>query len=190
MKKLLTLLLILVYSQQIRAQNSEDAFGKSAVKTQSNHFIDVGIIGAGYTYEYAFANHYTVNAGTGITGSVTYTSSGWYDGNKWRYSLHPYISVEPRYYYNLQKRVRKGKSIDGNTGLFLAVQCNYIFKPIAKHNVYDDVSGFAVAPYWGLRRVWWEHLLFEFHAGLAFGWNNYNDSNVGIVLGLRLGYKF
>jgi hypothetical protein len=189
MKKILTLLLIFVCCQQMRAQNAENVFGKGAAKTQSNHFIDIGIIGAGYTYEYAFADHYTISGGVGIAGNVSYTS-GWYDGNKWRYSLHPYVSVEPRYYYNLQKRVNKGKSIDGNTGSFLAVQCNYIFKPIVKHKIYDELSGFAVAPYWGLRRVWWEHFLFEFHAGLAFGWNNFNDSNVGITLGLRLGYKF
>jgi hypothetical protein len=90
----------------------------------------------------------------------------------------------------LEKRAQRGKKTEGNTGSFLAVQCGYVFKPVKKHNVYDNVCGFAIAPYWGLRRIWWNHLLAEFHAGLAFGRNNYNYSNFGVVLGLRLGYKF
>ncbi|MDR3286412.1 MAG: hypothetical protein LBT27_03100 [Prevotellaceae bacterium] len=189
MKNIITLLLLCACFQQVQAQNDDAAFEKSMVKTESTHIVDVGWVGVGYTYEYAFAEHYTISGGAGITGYAGYTSSDFF-GNYWTYAFHPYVSIEPRYYYNLQKRVRKGKSIDGNTGSFLAVQGSYIFKPIKKHNVYGSVSTFAVAPYWGLRRIWWNHLLFEFRAGLAFGFNNYNDSNVGITLGIRLGYKF
>jgi hypothetical protein len=185
MKKTLILLLLYIGLQQTFAQNIE----KTSASTQSNHIADAGWIGASYSYEYAFADKFTVSGIAGIAGYVSYTSSDFF-GDYWSYAFHPYMAVEPRYYYNLEKRLHKGKKTDGNAGSFLAAQCGYIFKPVKKHNVYDDVCGISFAPYWGLRRIWWNHLLFEFQAGLAFGWNSYNDSKAGIRLGVRFGYKF
>ncbi|MDR1348569.1 MAG: hypothetical protein LBJ63_09130 [Prevotellaceae bacterium] len=185
MKNLLILLLVFIFCKNVCAQNEKTA------QTQSNHIIDAGFVSATYTYEHAFAKKYTISGSAGIVGTIGYRSVDYFGGsNYWYYSMHPCVIIETRYYYNLEKRVRKGKNTDGNTGSFLSVQCGYVFKPIKKHNVYDDVCGFSIAPYWGLRRIWWNHLLFEFRAGFAFGKNNYNYSDVSITLGLRLGYKF
>ncbi|MDR1552271.1 MAG: hypothetical protein LBS69_02255 [Prevotellaceae bacterium] len=188
MKNVLILFILFVGVQQIKAQDTEDVFSKSMISTQSNHIIDVGLISAGYTYEHAIGEHYTIGGGVGIAGLIGYASSSFFDEH-WYYSFHPYVSIEPRYYYNLQKRLQKGKNVNGNAGSFFAVQCNYIFKAIKKHNVLET-SAYTVSPYWGLRRIWWNHLLFEFKAGLAFGFNNYNDSNFGVQLGVKFGYKF
>jgi len=39
----------------------------------------------------------------------------------------PTLKLEPRYYYNLQKRLNKGKSIAKNSGNFLAI--NMVYTP-------------------------------------------------------------
>ena len=164
-------------------------YTQEVAKTQSAHIHDISLIGAGYTYECALADKFTLNMGAGITGSIGYVSPAFFD-SYWFYSFHPYLSIEPRYYYNFHKRLEKGKNINGNEGSFFAVQCAYILKPFIEHNIYYDNAVFGLSPYWGLRRIWWKHFLFEFHAGLSFGFNNYNDSKVGLNLGIRLGYKF
>jgi hypothetical protein len=189
MKNVLILLILFVCTERMKAQNAENIFNKS-VQTQSNHIIDVGLISAGYTYEHSLGKHYTISGGAGITGFVGYSSSSFMFDERWQYSFHPYISIEPRYYYDLDKRMQKGKNTDGNAGSFFAVQCNYIFKAIKKHNIFQTNPVYGISPYWGLRRIWWNHLLFEFRAGLAFGFNSYSDSKFGITLGVRFGYKF
>ena len=186
-KNTFILILILVCFQQVKAQDYERM--QKTARTESNHAIDIGFVGAGYTYEYAFNNKFTLNLGAGIMGSVGYASSS-FSGSYSYYSFHPYLKIEPRYYYNLQRRLEKGKNIYDNQGSFFAVECAYVFKPFAEHNVHYESATFGFAPYWGLRRIWWEHFLFEFGAGLSFGFNNYSNSKVGIHIGIRLGYKF
>ena len=180
-------MLTVVCLQCIKAQGQTNM--QKYAKTESTHIIDIGLINAGYTYEYAFAPKFTLNFGAGIAGSIGYASSNLSD-SQWFYSFHPYLSIEPRYYYNLQKRLNKNKKIDGNCGSFFAIQSGYVLKPFVQKNIYYDKALGGISPYWGLRRIWGEHFLFEFHAGLAIGFNNYSDSDIGINLGLRFGYMF
>ena len=193
-KNILILFSILVCFQQIKAQDPTiiriyETMPEEIAKTESTHTIDIGLVGAGYTYEYAFAKKFTLNLRTGITGSVGYTSSDLL-GSYWFYSFHPYVNIEPRYYYNLQRVLRKGNSIEGNSGAFFAVQCAYILKPFVQHNVDFNKAVFAVAPYWGARKVFKHHFLLEFQLGWVYGFSNYSDSDAGVHCGFRFGYMF
>jgi len=156
----------------------------------STNTIDINLFGIGYTYEYAFANKFTLSFGAGIVGSFGLFSVF----DTWEYSyysLHPYAHIEPRYYYNLQKRLRNGKNIDSNSGPFLAIDFACLLQPFAKRNIsYNGGAIFAFAPYWGKRWMLSEHLLIEYHLGLTFGFNSYNNENGGLKIGGRLAYKF
>lgn len=196
-KNIFSVFCVILCFQYVQAQDSTqlkqqtDLDIKEIAKTESTHTLDIGFISAGYTYEYAFAPKFTLNFGVGAVSHIRHYSSFIFDaGDFWYYSIHPYVTVEPRYYYNLQKRLNKGKRIDGNRGSFLALQGAYIFKPVIEYNVQYRNGAFFVSPYWGLHRIWWNHVLFEFQAGMAFAFNRYGDSDTGIRLGIRLGYKF
>ena len=188
MKKLLLTAIFICLLLQTYAQNDR--------KVQSTQSISIGLVGVGYSYEQAIADKFSVIGRVGVDGAGGYRNTDFWGISEsyWFYSFHPSVGAEGRYYYNLQKRAEKGKSIDGNTGSFLAVNCGYLFKPIAKHNVDEKFSGFGASSYWGLRRIWNKHILFEFYAGLDFGWNNYynnyNESKIGVRLGVLFGYKF
>jgi len=39
--------------------------------------------------------------------------------------LAPVITLEPRWYYNLNKRVKKDRRIDGNSGNFISLKTSY-----------------------------------------------------------------
>jgi hypothetical protein len=78
------------------------------------------------------------------------------------------IVIEPRYYYNLQKRAKDAKRIDGNSGNFIALKASY-HPEFALFNADDApvVSDFAIIPTWGIRRNIGDH--FNYEAGLGVG---------------------
>ncbi len=39
--------------------------------------------------------------------------------------MTPVITAEPRWYYNLNKRVSKSKNIEGNSGNFISLKTSY-----------------------------------------------------------------
>jgi hypothetical protein len=58
----------------------------------------------------------------------------------------PYLSVEPRYFYNLDKRAEKGKRIDYFSGQFVSFQTRFGF-PVG-----DVTTWYSFAPMWGFQR--------------------------------------
>lgn len=85
-----------------------------------------------------------------------------------RLSTRMYLSAEPRLYYNLAKRVEKGKTTDNFSGNFLGMRVRYD-GPYTRRNenaFYRADGRLTVTPRWGLRRRLGEHFDFEFAAGL------------------------
>lgn len=112
------------------------------------------------------------------------------------------LSVEPRWYYNLINRDKKGKNTKKNTADFVTLKVSYhtsivSFSDLYSSKIPNDVS---FIPMWGLRRHIGNHLNYE--AGLGVGCqytvykklldgsqpNNKWDA-VG-YLHLRFGYSF
>lgn len=113
------------------------------------------------------------------------------------YIMVPHLSAEPRWYYNLQKRVNRSASIKGNSGNFFAVKVCYF----PDWFVISNSSGLSVPnqlqliPKWGIRRQYGSHFNFEAGAGLGYvfvlerGGVDANDNKVA-ELHLRIGYTF
>lgn len=109
------------------------------------------------------------------------------------------ISLEPRYYYNLKKRILKSKNIKGNSANFLALKLSYHpdWFVISNYDNIKVVSDLSIIPTWGIRRVVAKHLSLEAGAGLGYryifakdaGYAN-NQSEVAFNLHLRIGYSF
>ncbi|GAF02446.1 hypothetical protein [Saccharicrinis fermentans] len=131
--------------------------------------------------------------GTGIDGS-----------DQW--ALTPDVVLEPRLYYNINRRISKEKRIDGNSGNYLAVHLGYRIGELAIRSKNITVfPSFSVLPMYGLRRNLGKHFNFEFAFGIGHSWTfqefdyvdymtseteTYKGTNSELVYGLRLAFGF
>jgi hypothetical protein len=168
-----------------------------AQQTESNHSLHLNIgatnfhAGAGYTFEWAFAPKWTLLNSVWLKGE-----GGWgYNMLFGEYSyfvLSPSVSVEPRFYYNLAKREARGRKTALNSGNYLGTTVSCFFPTInGREGAYRDYYHFGIAPHWGLRRVYGDHFLLEFHAGILMLMSSYtNEFLMGPDLNLKIGYVF
>ena len=101
------------------------------------------------------------------------------DGIGW----HPNFRLEPKYYYNIDKRASKNKKISKNSGSFCGIALNY--RPVS--NV--SVESYSIVPKWGIRRVN-NHFNYELGLGLGYRKEIKYGSFLEIDLHLRIGYTF
>ncbi|MFN3753402.1 hypothetical protein [Flavobacterium sp.] len=110
-------------------------------------------------------------------------------------AMIPSLRLEPRWYYNLEKRVKKGRKTANNSGNFLAVNTTYNpdwFIISNKDNV-SIISTLAFVPKWGIKRTLGNHFTYEagFGIGTFIVLNDYEvDNKVAVDLHLRIGYTF
>ncbi|WP_455586942.1 hypothetical protein [Bacteroides sp.] len=189
---LIVLLTIPTYAGTPTGNKKDKSAQSQAV---SGHSIKLNGIGLAYNYEYAFSPRGTIIFSAGS--SYTY---GWMLGldmnslNEIYITTKDYhlvtgdISVEPRFYYNLQKRHRKNKRTFGNSGGYLALNLGYSF-PIAITDGWEASQIYSIVPYWGFRRVW-RHFLFDLAGGVGYAGSSNGNSGIYPALRIGLGYRF
>jgi hypothetical protein len=128
---------------------------------------------------------------SGIWGGDFYNGTG--------FLMRPVLSLEPKLYYNLNKRVSKSKRIDGNSGNFISLKTSYHpdwFVISNKDNI-SVISDISVIPTWGIRRNIGNH--FNYETGVGIGYRYIfakqagfpkNKSEAAFNLHLRIGYRF
>src|SRR5690349_16224893 len=76
--------------------------------------------------------------------------------------LSPVITLEPKWYYNLEKRNSRSKKISGNSGNFISLKAS--FNPdwvvVSNYENLNIINQLAVIPTWGIRRNLGEHFHF------------------------------
>ncbi len=128
---------------------------------------------------------------SGIWGGAFYDKTG--------YLFTPVITLEPRWYYNLGKRLNKSRKINGNTGNFLTLKTSYHpdWFVISNYENIRIISEISFIPTWGIRRHIGNH--FSLEAGIGIGYRYIfakqagyleNESDAALNLHLRLGYTF
>ncbi|MHA7843519.1 MAG: hypothetical protein ACX93I_09385 [Winogradskyella sp.] len=112
----------------------------------------------------------------------------------------PALTLEPRWYYNLNKRVTKKRRIDGNSGNFISIKTTYhpdlVLGSLPANTVF--ISDITIIPTWGIRRNVGKHFTYE--TGIGIGYYHlfkkdnvflFEDENgVAVNLHLRIGYRF
>ncbi|WP_443939984.1 hypothetical protein [Pedobacter sp. MW01-1-1] len=83
--------------------------------------IQIGLVGSWVNYEGRLSNPFTIRTEIGLTGAAWETPRY---GDQF-YSIAPNVTVEPRFYYNLGRRLKKGKNIKNNTGNFFSLKTSY-----------------------------------------------------------------
>ncbi|MDG3580999.1 hypothetical protein [Galbibacter pacificus] len=85
------------------------------------------------------------------------------------FAMVPSIALEPRYYYNFEKRETKGKRIHHNVA-----------------NV-EAVETISFIPKWGIRRNIGQHFNYQVGVGEGYYIDAY-DSGLAMDIHLRIGY--
>jgi hypothetical protein len=162
---------------------------------KSKYGVQTGFLGVWFQNERRVSNTVALRLELGLDASFFSA----FLNQKTRYVLGPVLTVEPRYYYNLEKRKLKGKSIANNSGNFLSVKTSYTPNWFAISN-YDNVKAvqnISMIPTFGIRRHIGNH--FNYEAGFGYGYRYYfdnsngnkiNEGEFGANLLLRLGYTF
>lgn len=107
------------------------------------------------------------------------------------------VSAEPKFYYNLGKRLAKGRNIAGNSGNAFSLKLNYN-PPVLLFgsDKADEPNHLSVIPKWSIRRVYGKHFIMETGIGVGPSFYLANDNNytseveVFVDLMVRIGYKF
>ncbi len=81
----------------------------------------------------------------------------------------PFLKVEPRYYYNLSRRVSKGKVVEKNIANYFSLE---LWSNFGLGTSIRDSEGtihpvFCITPTYGLRRKIGKHFIFETSIGLG-----------------------
>ena len=181
MKKLIFLVLItsFCYSQEkINSSVEKSIFG-----------IQTGFLGVWVHNESRLSNQISLRSEIGM-------NYGFFDNGYGQNSIvYPTIRLEPRWYYNLEKRVKKGRKISNNSGNFLALNITYTpdWFYISDLDNINIIGTITFIPKWGIKRTVGKHFTYE--TGIGIGTfillEDYNvDNNIAFDLHLRIGYTF
>lgn len=204
MKKLLSAAALLssLFTYNAIAQETETraSVEKSIIGVQAGPF------GVWINYEFKLANQLSLRTEAGIT------TEYWYSGDRYNgkpginrgWSYNPIVTAEPRWYYNLNRRVKKDRDIKGNSGNFVSLPVSFhsdlfFINTNEKNGASLDMNIISIVPTWGIRRTIGKHFDYEAAIGLGYGYvfekkEGYytwkSDEGTVLNLHLRLGYTF
>lgn len=114
-------------------------------------------------------------------------------------ALAPVITLEPRWYYNLEERASKGRKIHNNAGNFVAITTSYHpdwFLLTGVKEMYVNHQ-LAIIPKWGIKRnIGNSDFTYELGAGLGYNFilnrrHSFDNSDqIWLDLHARIGYVF
>ncbi len=149
--------------------------------------IQTGILGIWAQNEYRLSDKIALRSEIGFDGGFRIT------GSTEVYALTPTLKIEPRWYYNLNKRHKKGKNISMNSGNFIAVSFSYLpnwFVISNTDNIYTP-DQITIIPKWAIRRTIGKHFAYETGFGIGYAHEfESNSSGTAVDLHLRIGYTF
>lgn len=144
------------------------------VQTVSNHSLSIPlpVLGFEYGYEQKLKGSFSMVFRGGISGRITrynlQLSGAFGEIGYDAVGVDDFgvgVTVEPRYYTNLNRRQRLGKTTYGNSGDFVAIKLQ---ASVGKPGTTVDIS---LVPEYGIRRVWGKHWFGELTAGAGVAYN-------------------
>jgi hypothetical protein len=161
-------------------------------RTETNHSLAFNIFGLHYAWELPVDRVATVIVRPGVQAGTAWLD-GFGIGDDLYYALLPVVDVEPRLYYNLDRRAARGKRTSANQGNFVSLQIKTVLPLGIVSDIHRPriVGQTILSPMWGMRRVWGRGWLFELSGGMSLNvpWNG-DGTLVTPNAGVRFGYSF
>lgn len=185
---------IITAQDQAQIEANKNALPNVKMKSRS---LQTGLLGFWYTHEGRMSATSVFRWEIGMSAALW---GGIYEEVYSEIVLAPVIKLEPRWYYNLKKRVSQGKSIKHNSANFFSVSAG--FHPnwfiLASEDDVDGIFEIAIIPKWGIKRELSDNVVVELGAGYGYRYAFLDDSfewqhNKGggiLDLHLRIGYAF
>lgn len=128
--------------------------------------LQTGLAGLWFNNESKLSNTIALRSEMGI--EHDFTVGNHYDGAG--FILQPVLTVEPRFYYNLEKRNVSGNKTDNNSGNYLSFKTSYHpdWFVLNLADNYTKTADLAIIPTWGIRRQISSHFSYEAAAGLGY----------------------
>jgi hypothetical protein len=191
----------LLFVSQASAQDQSNLAPASVEK--SIYGIQTGFLGTWLYNESRLNNEFALRSQVGfdfrVEGIREFESFG--PNSDFYGILH--LSLEPRWYYNLDRRLKKGKNIDRNSGNFVALLTSLNLESVSftNNDRIRSLDQIRFVPKWGIRRSLGKHISYE--AGFGFGYafflnntertrffpfRNERTSNFSVDIHLRIGF--
>jgi hypothetical protein len=168
---------------------------QNASVEKSTYGIQTGFLGIWLHNETKLSNSIALRSEIGFDSGIW--GGDFYDGTG--FLLTPVITLEPRLYYNLNKREEKSRRIEGNSGNFISLKTSYHpdWFVISNTDNVSVISDISIIPTWGIRRNIGKHFTYETGFGIGYRYTFAkqagfldNKSEVDVNLHLRIGYRF
>ena len=144
--------------------------------------LDLGGQGLGLTYEPRLSDKILLDISGGV-GPGYDIGEGFLEVN-YAYPAM-YLSLTPKYYYNRQKRIEKGKESQLNSGNYIGIRIKYVGA-----NDYYRNSMLANL-HWGMQRALGRRWTFNFHVGGGYAQDiDYNFGTIYPAVDFAFSYVF
>ncbi len=160
-----------------------------AVKSMSK--LELGLGGLGFGYEARISKAITLDMSTGIGGHYHVDDQSFsYVPAHGKDDLSPayFVSINPRFYYNLEERTAKGKNNAHNAANYIGIKAKYVagFK--------NDPGTFLANIHWGMQRNFGNHNRWMFNAIAGMGVaayikTMYNGGTFYPAVDAKIGYR-
>ena len=164
------------------------------VYSQQKNLFEAGLdIGAAeLSYERNLNDKFSIKTSVGYTGSIYRTSEGMFNDKKNIFVLQPKIKVQPRFYYNKERRALKGKNTDYNSANFLSINVEYLSSELNISNAgFYKPEIFKLGLGWNLRRnIKDTKFIYELSTGVNYFYNTNKMYHYENRLRPQLNFKF
>jgi len=145
------------------------AFGqseKTGDKLSNLTKLDIGLQGAGFTFEPKISNKTTMDISAGIGGGYDIEESDF----AYSYSNPAfYFSVTPKYFYNLRRRAENGKITRFNSANYIGLRLKYVTQSFVSDDGFKDA--FLINLHWGIQRAISNRWTLNTHIGIGYAKN-------------------
>lgn len=149
--------------------------------------LDIGFQGLGLTFERKLFPSTTIDLSAGAGGGYEILP------RNFTYSAIPrdaagYVSVTPRFYYNLKKRSETGKTALLNSGNYIGLRLKYATKSFSSNGEGEDALLLNV--HWGIQRMISKKWTINTHAGIGYAVNATDLNNSSGTFYPSIGFHF
>ena len=125
---------------------------------KSNVFLRAGVLQTSVGYEYILSKQFSLSSEAGL--AYGYINSGIIGSS--------FVSLTPKYYYNINKRQKKGRNTQNNAANYFGIDLSYVPDIFTFSNT-DNINvirSLSITPVYGMRRNIVGGLNFDFRFGL------------------------